>query len=152
MLNLLMWLRSVPAYNLEPQPLAESSCLGALALFGECIKPIVSGLVFLLVLVVLCVPVSYAQAATLQAVLTWQDSDTTDSVQIDKAPASSGPWATLSTVAPGVLTYTDATNAPGQTACYRVENFNSSGNGPSSNVVCKTFPSVPTVAPVLSIK
>lgn len=93
---------------------------------------------------------SMSEAGTLTAVLTWQNSDTTDAVQIDRGPASTGPFAKLSTVPAGVLTYTDATNNPGDTVCYRVENFNSSGNGPSSNVACKTFPPVPTVAPVLS--
>jgi hypothetical protein len=93
---------------------------------------------------------STSEAGTLTAVLTWQNTDTTDAVQIDRAPASAGPFTKLSTVPAGTLTYTDATNNPGDTVCYRVENFNSSGNGPSSNVACKTFPPVPTVAPVLS--
>ncbi len=92
---------------------------------------------------------SLVQAGTLSATLTWTDSDNADAVEIDKAPASSGPWTRLTTVPAGTLTYVDATNDPGTAPCYRVENVNSSGTGPVSNVACKTFPPLPTVAPVL---
>ena len=104
----------------------------------------------LVVLGALLACAGWAEAATnLTAVLTWSNTDTTDQVQIDRAPSAAGPFTKLSTVPAAVLTYTDATNSDGTTACYRVENFNTSGNGPSSNVSCKTFLSVPTVAPVL---
>lgn len=91
----------------------------------------------------------WAEAGTLPSTLTWTDSDNADQVQIDKAPASSGPWTKLATVPAGTLTYVDATNDAGTAPCYRVENVNNSGAGPSSNVACKTFPPLPTVAPVL---
>src|SRR6267143_1839222 len=94
--------------------------------------------------------VANAQATNLTSVLTWTTTNTADQVQVDRAPAATGPFTKLSTVPAGVLTYTDATNSPGVTSCYRVEHFTASGNGPSSNVACKTFPQVPTVAPVLS--
>lgn len=90
-----------------------------------------------------------SEAGTLPAVLTWTNLDTTNQIQINKAPAALGPWAKLTVTAAGTLTYTDATNAPGDTACFKLQYSNSSGLGPDSIVACKTFPSVPTVAPVL---
>lgn len=36
MLNLLLWIRSVPAYNLQPDPVAVSWCIGAQRLLGQC--------------------------------------------------------------------------------------------------------------------
>lgn len=90
-----------------------------------------------------------ANAGTLPSVLTWTNPDTTDAIEIDKAPSCAGTFNKLTTVPAGTTTYTDATNAPGDTPCYRVEYFNASGNGPSSNTAGKSFPSLPTVAPVL---
>jgi len=90
-----------------------------------------------------------AEAQALSATLAWDNADTTDQVRVDKASSSSGTFNTLTTLPAGTLTYTDTTNVAGSTPCYRVENVNSSGAGPSSNVVCKAFPPMPTVAPVM---
>lgn len=96
---------------------------------------------------------SLAQAET--AILTWSNSDTQDQVQVDRAVApgiaqpTTGPFTKLSTVLAAGLTYTDTTIPAGTSVCYRVENINSAGVGPASNVSCKTFFAVPTVAPVL---
>jgi hypothetical protein len=86
-------------------------------------------------------------AGTLPAQLTWTNTDANDSIQIEKGPALTGNFAAINQVVPGTTGYTDATNAPGDTACYRVAYFNTSGIGPYAGPVCKTFPALPAQAP-----
>lgn len=147
MWTLLLWLMGQPEYNYTVN--RDYYCAGRWGKFPGCLL-----LVLALVGSVLSVGVDImdpdvTHATDLSSVLTWQNADTINSVEIDKAGGTAGPFVKIGSVAPGVLTYTDTTNAPGLTACYRVENANSSGNGPSSNIACKSFPPLPTVAPVL---
>lgn len=86
-------------------------------------------------------------AGTLSATLTWQNTETTDGIQIEKSANIAGTYTIIKQTAANVTTYVDATNAAGDTACYRIAYFNTSGVGPYAGPVCKTFPIVPTQAP-----
>jgi amino acid transporter len=96
-------------------------------------------------LLILCA--SFVFAGTLPADLTWSNPDTLDKIQIEKGSSLAGPFATINQVAAGQTSYTDATNAPGDTACYRAAYINSSGIGPYAGPVCKTFPALPSQTP-----
>lgn len=90
----------------------------------------------------------YAWAdGTLPAVLTWHNTDNTMQVQVEKSAASTGPFELLTQLSPGTITYTDATNAPGQKACYRLRYFNGAAQGSPTTAKCKTFSLTPTVKP-----
>lgn len=87
-------------------------------------------------------------AGTLAATLVWTNPvDITDGVQVEKSNSVSGIFTTIKQTAGNTVQYVDATNSPGDTACYRVAYFNTSGVGPYAGPVCKTFPTVPTQAP-----
>ena len=86
-------------------------------------------------------------SGTLPAQLDWINSDTLNPIQIEKGSALSGPFTKIVTVPAGTITDTDATNAPGDTACYRVAYANPSGVGPYAGPVCKTFPTIPVQSP-----
>ena len=100
---------------------------------------------FILVICLLfAVPV---QAGTLASVLSWTNPDTTDGIQIEKASSCAGAFTVLKSVPAGTTSYTDATNAPGDTPCYRVAYVNSSGIGPYAGPTGKVFPPIPAQAP-----
>lgn len=89
-----------------------------------------------------------AQASTLSAQLDWSNPvDVTDSVQVEKSSTLAGTYSVLKQLPANSITYTDATNAPGSTACFRVAYFNTSGIGAYAGPVCKTFPATPTQTP-----
>jgi hypothetical protein len=126
-----------PDYSLSPN--REYFCMGR---WGK-----VSGCMLVLLCLLVALP-SLALAGTLPAQLDWANPvDTTDSIQVEKGSALAGPFAIIKQVAPGVTTYTDATNAPGETACYRVAYDNTSGVGPYAGPVCKTFQAIPSATP-----
>lgn len=88
------------------------------------------------------------EAGTLPATLTWSNpTDITDGIQVEKSASVTGTFVIVNQTAVNVTTYTDATNAAGDTSCYRIAYFNTSGVGLYAGPVCKTFPTVPTVAP-----
>ena|SRR5712692_9312829 len=94
-----------------------------------------------------------AFAGTLPSTLDWTNPDTVDKIQIEKAASLTGAFTTLAQVPASTLTYLDATNGPGETACYRVAYFTTSGVGPYAGPVCKTFPALPSQAPgALTVK
>ena len=103
----------------------------------------------LVVMVALCsVGLAEAQSTTnLTSVLSWDNSDAMNSIQIEKGPSSDGPFSFLATVVPNTVTFIDEKNAPGEQSCYRLAYANTSGVGPYFNVACKSFPTLPTAAP-----
>lgn len=88
-----------------------------------------------------------AGAGTLPSILNWTNPDTVDKVQIEKAASLTGAFTMLAQIPASTITYLDATNGPGETACYRVAYFTTSGVGPYAGPVCKTFPALPSQAP-----
>lgn len=86
-------------------------------------------------------------AGTLKSSLAWTNTDTTNGVQVEKASSSTGVFTMLKQLLANTVSYDDVTNGSGETACYRMAYYNTSGVGPYSFVVCKTFPTVPTQAP-----
>ena len=99
-----------------------------------------------LVTLVLILPLT-SFAGTLPATIAWTNTDTVDGVQIEKSNAPVGTFTTIKQIAALSITFTDPTNAPGDTACYRVAYFNTSGVGPYAGPVCKAFPTVPNQTP-----
>jgi len=79
--------------------------------------------------------------------LTWQNTDTTDPVVVERTLTSGGPYTVIATTTPGVLTYTDAGLPVGATYYYVVYNKSTTlGNSAISNEACKTIGN-PPVAP-----
>lgn len=93
---------------------------------------------------------SVAQAQTQTATLTlqWVDNsappNNEDGFIIERAPATTGPFALLATVAPNATTYADviANDPGGQQFCYRLLAFNTAGKSAYSNVACGLTPAV----------
>lgn len=107
---------------------------------------------FGLVVIMACFSVGLAEAqasAGLNSVLTWDNVDSINPIQIEKGASLEGPFSFLATVVPNTVTFMDESNTPGENSCYRLAYANTSGVGPYSNVVCKLFPTLPTAAPVL---
>lgn len=107
-----------------------------------------------IVLWVVCILWSLAAVAgTLSSDLTWQNTDLNNKIQVEKSNNATGIYTVIAQPAAGSTGYSDATNAPGDTACYRVAYFNLSGVGPYAGPVCKTFPALPSQAPAsLTVK
>jgi hypothetical protein len=100
--------------------------------------------IFVVVVLLSAVPLS---AGTLQSHLDWTNTDTTNGIWVDKGPTLTGPFNMLVQLPAGTITYTDSTNAPGQTSCYRVAYFNVSGIGSWAGPVCKTFVPISSQTP-----
>lgn len=101
-----------------------------------------------LILCLVFASMGLAEAGTLPATLAWSNPiDVTDGIQVEKSASATGTFATIKQVPSGTITFTDAANNPGETACYRVAYFNPSGIGPYAGPICKTFPTIPAQAP-----
>jgi hypothetical protein len=87
------------------------------------------------------------QAGTLQSDLSWTNTDSINKIQVVKGSGTVGTFTEIAQVLAGQTTYTDATNNPGETACYKVAYINSAGVGPYAGPVCKTFPPLPSATP-----
>lgn len=97
--------------------------------------------------------VNLASAGSLPSEITWTNPDLINKIQIEKGPSFVGPFVTINQVMAGQTLYTDATNEPGETACYRLAYVNASGIGPYAGPVCKTFPALPLQTPeMLTVK
>lgn len=104
--------------------------------------------IFVLCMAVLSIAsIAFAQAGTLPAQLDWSNPNTVDGIQVEKGGSLTGAFSMLKQLPANALTYTDATNNPGTTSCYRLGYFNTSGIGPYAGPVCKTFPAVPSQTP-----
>ena len=90
---------------------------------------------------------AFAQAGTLPATLDWTNPDIVNGLQVEKSNSATGTFTSIKQLPAKTITFTDATNAPGDTACYRVAYFNTSGMSPYAGPVCKTFPASPQTAP-----
>lgn len=107
--------------------------MAAIGLFGVCL--------------ILMASMAFAQAGTLPAQLDWSNTDTADTIQVEKGPALTGPFTVLNILPANTATYLDGTNSAGTLACYKVAYKSSSGIGPYAGPVCKTFPAIPSQAP-----
>lgn len=90
---------------------------------------------------------SVGMANALDSVLTWTNTATTYGIQIEKSSSINGTYVMINQTAPNVSMFTDSSNVAGDTSCYRIAYFNTSGVGPYTGAVCKTFPLVPTQTP-----
>lgn len=110
-------------------------------------KLLIGATVFLVFCIVASVAMR-AHAATLPSILEWSNPvDVTDQIRVEKSGSITMPFTKLTDLSANSLTYTDATNGPGDTACYKIAYFNSSGLGPYAGPVCKIFPTVPGQSP-----
>lgn len=89
-----------------------------------------------------------AYAASFSVAISWQDHVTDESgSRVERSLDGVSGWAAVATVLAG---YTEAADTdskivnPEHRYCYRVVQFNSSGDGPSSNVACTTTIAAPT--------
>lgn len=92
---------------------------------------------------------SAAHAAPQQGrwiIVTWTDNSTNETgFRVERAPASTGPWTSVSTPVQNTTALNDfAFGAEEQTVCYRVFATNSFGDSPASNVQCTAVPAWPT--------
>jgi regulation of enolase protein 1 (concanavalin A-like superfamily) len=80
-----------------------------------------------------------ASSNTAQVSLTWSASTGATSYNIQRSPASGGPYATIGS-APGAVNYNDTAVANGTTYYYVVTAVNASGESPPSNLAAVTVP------------
>lgn len=80
-----------------------------------------------------------------RVLVTWTDNAGNETgFRVDRAATSSGPWTSVETAGPNVVSlYDRQPPAAEQAACYRVVAFNSFGDSPSSNVPCTAIPNAP---------
>jgi hypothetical protein len=86
-------------------------------------------------------------SGTLQVKLTWMNTDQSSQIQVEKGPASTGPFVFLAKLDPGTTSYVDATNAAGDKACYRMAYWNGAALGSYTTPKCKTFSLIPPTKP-----
>ena len=75
-----------------------------------------------------------------QVLLNWTDNANTETGFVVERSANGGPFASLTTLAANVSTFTDTTVAFDTNYAYRVYAFNANGNSPFSNVATVTTP------------
>jgi hypothetical protein len=96
-------------------------------------------------LVLMAVPVWAVDS--LQTTVAWKNVDTSRKIQLEKGPATTGPFMILAQLEANTTSYLDTKNAPGEKACYRMAYFDDAGFGPFSTPKCKTFTVTSTSPP-----
>jgi hypothetical protein len=77
--------------------------------------------------------------------VTWADNSATeDGFGVERAASPAGPWTSVLTTGPNVVSYEDEGLATEQQVCYRVSAFNVNGSSASSNIACTSPPAAPT--------
>ena len=112
------------------------------------VKQAIGVFAVMLIVASITVPMKAFSAGTLVSTLAWANPlNVVDGIQIEKSSSLTGVYSTLRQVAAGSVGYSDGTNGAGETACYRIAYYNTSGVGPYLGPLCKTFPTIPTQTP-----
>ncbi len=83
--------------------------------------------------------------------LAWSDTTSVETgFRVERAPAPTGPWIELDTVAANVTSYSDIGLYPGSRWYYRVRAYNAGGNSGYSNIATATSPNTPVTLPAIS--
>src|SRR3990167_2214942 len=89
-------------------------------------------------------PLAEAQAATINASLSWTDNSNNETgFSVERGAAIAGPFAAIGSTLADIATFVDAWLAPGNQYLYRILAFNLIGSSGSSNVACVTTPNLP---------
>src|SRR2546427_5135707 len=90
---------------------------------------------------VLAAMIRPAESGASLLTLSWTDNSTNeDGFTIERETGSTGTFALIATVGPGVTSFADSGLASATTYCYRVQAFNVAGDSAYSNQACGTTP------------